>query len=86
MELVKVLWEESEQGWGVRPDGYSLHRNSEDAKAFVNEYWDRMPNNVPEEYSRPVAFGMSIAHTIVSVEQVIYNTVIESKNGVRFYT
>ena len=56
MKKFKVLrqdWVESERGWGIRPDGYSLHLNSEDLDKFVRQYWSRMPDQVPDEYSRP---------------------------------
>jgi hypothetical protein len=46
-------WEESEAGWGVRPDGFSLHESYEAAKQFVREYWDSMPDRTPAGYSRP---------------------------------
>lgn len=47
-------WEESERGWGVRPDGYSIHLSLEDAQAFIKAYWDRQPDGpAPDEYSRP---------------------------------
>ena len=46
-------WEESERGWGCRPDGYSLHLNEADCKRYIKEYWDKMPNEAPDEYSRP---------------------------------
>ena len=46
-------WEESEAGWGVRPDGFSLHVSFEGLKTYIEQYWARMPNRVPEEYSRP---------------------------------
>ncbi len=46
-------WEESELGWGQRADGYSLHRYHADIAQFVHEYWSRMPDRTPEEYSRP---------------------------------
>lgn len=52
----KVLcqkWEESEIGWGTRPDGYSLHLSKESLKSYIKEYWDSMPDETPEEYSRP---------------------------------
>ena len=49
------LWEESEKGWGVRPDGYSLHSNQEDVKKYIKEYWDGMPKQTPDEYSRPLS-------------------------------
>lgn len=51
--LLCQKWEESEAGWGTRPDGYSLHLSDEDRRAFIQAYWDRMPAEVPEEYSRP---------------------------------
>lgn len=50
--LVLQEWEESEAGWGIRPDGYSFHLTEEDAKAYVKMYWDGMPKQVPHEYSR----------------------------------
>ena len=46
-------WEESERGWGVRPDGYSLHRTEEDLKAFIKAHWDSLPDDPPDCYSRP---------------------------------
>ena len=51
------VWDESESGWGVRPDGYSLHLTEEDAKAYVKQYWNeekkRNPSgSIPHEYSR----------------------------------
>ncbi len=51
--IVVQKWEESEAGWGTRPDGYSLHRTEEDRLAFVTAYWDSMPDRPPAEYSRP---------------------------------
>ena len=52
-KVVCQRWEESERGWGVRPDGYSLHLTESDRQTFVKAYWDRMPDNVPDEYLRP---------------------------------
>lgn len=46
-------WEESERGWGTRPDGYSLHLSEADKNAFIKTYWDGMPDEAPDEYSRP---------------------------------
>ena len=46
-------WEESERGWGTRPDGYSLHLTAEDLKRYIKEYWMEMPDAVPDEYSLP---------------------------------
>lgn len=46
-------WVESERGWGVRPDGCSIHRTLADLKKFVEAYWKDMPVDAPDEYSRP---------------------------------
>lgn len=51
--LLCQKWEESEAGWGTRPDGYSLHLSEEDRKAYVQTHWDALPKEVPDEYSRP---------------------------------
>jgi hypothetical protein len=47
-------WEESERGWGVRPDGHTLHLTREDRDAYVKGY-NAAHNNeptVPYEYTR----------------------------------
>ena len=31
-------WEESERGWGIRPDGCSLHLTLEDRKKYIEKY------------------------------------------------
>lgn len=50
--LVLQEWEESERGWGVRPDGYSFHLTEEDANAYIKSYWNDMPKETPSVYSR----------------------------------
>jgi len=51
--VVGQKWEESEKGWGTRPDGHSIHLSEQHRQQYIKEYWDRMPNAVPDEYSRP---------------------------------
>lgn len=46
-------WEESEAGWGTRPDGYSLHVDDDTRRQYIIAYWDKMPTLAPAEYSRP---------------------------------
>lgn len=52
-------WEESERGWGTRPDGYTLHLSEEDRKAFIKAYNQKHNNQptVPDEYTRPCGPG-----------------------------
>ena len=54
-------WEESERGWGVRPDGFSLHLSMEDCRRFREEYWAQQPKSfVPDEYSRERGEPLSV--------------------------
>lgn len=71
-------WEESERGWGVRPDGYSLHASEEDLKQYTKEYWARMPDEAPDEYSRP-----SGAPYWCEVDRETHRRVMKSKHGIR---
>lgn len=52
--VLQVLrWEESERGWGTRPDGFSVHASAEEMADYVKSYWNGMPDRIPDEYSRP---------------------------------
>jgi hypothetical protein len=79
-EVVYVSWIETERGWGVRSDGCSLHLTKEDFKGFVEQYWSKMPDDVPDEYSRP-AGGPEIAY----VTQKLYKKIQESDKGIRLW-
>lgn len=52
-------WEESESGWGTRPDGYTLHIDRAALKAFLKAEERKKVKDfektgvVPESYSRP---------------------------------
>lgn len=48
-----ISWSESERGWGIRPDGFSLHKKASDLGFFLEEYTKNRPKEVPDEYDRP---------------------------------
>jgi hypothetical protein len=52
-KVVVQKWEESERGWGCRPDGYSIHPDEAARRRYVDAYWADMPDETPDEYSRP---------------------------------
>ncbi|MBI2673433.1 hypothetical protein HYX19_04175 [Candidatus Woesearchaeota archaeon] len=80
--VVYMGWEESERGWGTRPDGCSLHLTESDFKAFEKEYWDRMPSTTPDEYSRPIFLAEPV---IVAVSKPLYEKIRSTKNGLRLF-
>jgi len=46
-------WEESERGWGVRPDGCSIHLTNEDLNDYIKYVYDtRNTDYIPDEYDR----------------------------------
>jgi hypothetical protein len=47
-------WEESERGWGVRPDGCSLHLSEDSHKRYLNEIYTTRQGemSIPDEYDR----------------------------------
>ena len=48
-----ILWEESERGWGVRPDGYTLHIDETAARNFKYKVFESQPkDHVPDSYTR----------------------------------
>lgn len=53
MKAIALEWEESERGWGTRPDGISIHTTSEEADRYVQAYNDNLPKECPAEYERP---------------------------------
>lgn len=73
-------WLESERGWGTRPDGYSLHLSDEDRKQFINDYWAGMPDEVPDEYSRPDGTSYWC-----EVDEETYEKVRGSGKGIRSF-
>ena len=80
-EVIVQKWEESELGWGTRPDGYSLHMTDADREAFITEYWDGMPDEVQDEYTRPD--GTSYKATVNA--KVFKRVQASKKNGIRYY-
>lgn len=55
--VVIQKWEESERGWGVRPDGWSMHTTEEVRAEYVSWFMamqqELLGEAVPDEYSRP---------------------------------
>ena len=77
-QVICQEWCESERGWGIRPDGYSLHLSKADLEQFIKEYWSTMPDETPEEYSRPKGKPY-----LVEIKDKLYRRVESSEKGIR---
>lgn len=81
-EVIIQQWEESERGWGVRPDGFSIHLSMEECRRFRDEFWEKQRARdggvVPESYSRES--GEPFAVEISKNEYKKIKTKIDSDN------
>lgn len=84
-KVIVQRWEESEAGWGTRPDGVSIHLTELDRIAFCERHWveeNKRSNGVtPEEYSRENGKPFT-----VEVGPNLLNQLANSKDkGIRFW-
>jgi hypothetical protein len=65
MHIFIMTWEEIESGWGIRPDGWSVHVSPAEYEDFLKRHralnderferhCARKSHSLPWEYSRPV--------------------------------
>lgn len=77
--VVVQKWEESERGWGTRPDGWTMHLTEADRAAFVDWYYKEHHTSAsaPDEYTRTDG-----APFIIDVDQTTYdNLAVAKKNN-----
>jgi hypothetical protein len=66
-------WEESERGWGIRPDGCSLHLTPINHSSYLKQvYSGRDINNIPDEYDR-IVDGLIEVEVVESVYLKVVN-------------
>lgn len=61
-KVVLQIWEESERGFGTRPDGCSVHIDSKERERYINSIYERRKSNssIPNEYDRIVGEGIDV--------------------------
>lgn len=59
-KVILQIWEESERGFGVRPDGCSIHINFEERNSYIKSIYDNRDSEVPAEYDRIVGDGIEV--------------------------
>ena len=81
-KILIQYWEESERGFGIRPDGASLHKDYLSHKNYVGQIynvWETI-EYVPNEYDRVI--GKLI---YVSVNSELYNLVLSDNLRITQY-
>lgn len=83
--VIAQEWEESERGWGVRPDGYTLHLSMEDCARFREEFWRNQRAicgaGVPAEYTRECGEPVAVSVSSETAE-IVAQARAESRYGV----
>ncbi len=51
-KVVLQLWEESERGFGTRPDGCSIHIDSDNRNNYIKSIYDSRSDKVPNTYDK----------------------------------
>ena len=82
VKIVEIEWIESEAGWGQRPDGFTYHPTIESAQQYINDYWTKMPTEVPGCYSRPENITPIFVNEVFAL-LVEYNGTVYSDKKVR---
>jgi hypothetical protein len=78
-KVVLQFWEESERGWGVRPDGCSIHLDSNERNAYIQSIYDGRGSEVPDEYERTVGDEL-----VAFIEDSLFEKLTKDKS-IRIY-
>jgi hypothetical protein len=59
-KVILQIWEESERGWGTRPDGFSMHIDQKERDRYIQAIYDgrKSDTTIPNEYERIVGAGV----------------------------
>lgn len=87
-KIILQLWEESERGFGIRPDGCSVHINSLERKRYIDSIYSNRSSEVPDEYEHIIGdeivafiedglFEHVISEGSIRIEQYQFNNLIK---------
>jgi len=78
-KVILQIWEESERGFGTRPDGCSMHINLKEREKYIRSIYDsrKTDTSIPNEYYRIVGEGVE-----AFIEDSLY-TLVEKDKSIR---
>lgn len=76
-KVILQIWEESERGWGTRPDGCSMHIDLKEREKYIQAIYDsrKSDESIPNEYDRIVGEGVE-----AFIEDSLYSLVEKDKS------
>lgn len=80
--VYRIPWTEYERDWGQRPDGATLHISLDEAKGFIDAFWEnekqRNPSGqAPDEYSRNDLYPGTDEIPMIKVGDEVYQMLLE---------
>lgn len=69
------IWEESERGFGSRPDGCSIHIDSEARIKYIDSIYDLRGDSVPNIYDRVIGSELE-----AFVDDDLFKMVLDKKS------
>lgn len=81
---LRITWTERERGWGLRPDGATLHQSREHAVDYIEHNYNAKVrenlerNYIPDEYSSPDYAGDDPAVPLVEVSDEVWQKIIDN--------
>ncbi len=76
-------WEESERGWGTRPDGFTVHVDGAQLAAYVrwhNQTYNNLPE-APDEYTRTSGEPIEVEVDSELFDRIKSATLVKRKDG-----
>ena len=76
-KIILQIWEESERGWGTRPDGCSMHADSKEREKYIQAVYEsrKSDTSIPHEYDRIVGEGVE-----AFIEDALFELVHKEKS------
>lgn len=76
-KIILQIWEESERGWGTRPDGCSMHADSKEREKYIQAVYEsrKSDTSIPHEYDRIVGEGVE-----AFIEDALFELVQKEKS------
>ena len=76
-KVILQIWEESERGWGTRPDGCSMHIDLKERENYIQSIYDsrKSDESIPDEYERIVGEGVE-----AFIEDALFELVQKDKS------
>jgi hypothetical protein len=76
-KVILQIWEESERGFGTRPDGCSMHIDSKERENYIRSIYESRNSDeyIPKEYDRIVGEGID-----AFIEDTLFDLVQKDKS------